>query len=208
MPFTGKGRREILVIAETPGKLEDERNTQLIGRAGQRLRRSLEKIDVGLDRDCWKTNSVICFPGGTPTDKQVQYCFPTVKKTILELQPKTIILLGAVSVSSVLGWLWKPKPGAISKWAGWQIPSQELNAWICPTFHSSYLLRQEKTPNVALEFDKHLKSAFELEGRPWEKVPQWHNDIEVLLDTSKAARIVRKMISKGGKANRCEELVF
>lgn len=199
MPVTGKGRKKILVVAEAPGRKEDYKNTQLIGKSGQRLRKSLRKFGIDLDRDCWKTNAVICFPDGTPTEKQVQYCFPNLKKTVKDLQPDTIIVLGSVSLSSLIGWLWKPKPGAISKWAGWKIPAQKINAWVCPTYHPSYLLRQNN-PNVDLEFDSHLEAAINLTGKPWVVVPQYDKEIEIVINSSDAARMIREMISRGGTA--------
>ena len=61
MPVTGEGRLGVLIVAEAPGAEEDKRNEQLVGDAGQELRRACRSIDVDLDRDCWKTNSLICF---------------------------------------------------------------------------------------------------------------------------------------------------
>ena len=60
MPPSGDGRKKILVVAEAPGENEDKQNTQLIGRAGQRLKFHLKQLGVDLHRDCWKTNAVIC----------------------------------------------------------------------------------------------------------------------------------------------------
>lgn len=61
MPYTGGGRKKILIIAEAPGKIEDEKNIQLIGRCGQELRTVLSDLGLDLDADFWKTNAVTCF---------------------------------------------------------------------------------------------------------------------------------------------------
>jgi uracil-DNA glycosylase len=64
MEVTGKGGKKILIIAEAPGKTEDEQGIQLIGEAGQILRNCLEELDYNLDRDFWKTNIINCRPPG------------------------------------------------------------------------------------------------------------------------------------------------
>mgnify|MGYP001766403057 CR=1 FL=1 len=61
MPVTGKGKKEILILSEGPGKNEDEQNKQLIGEAGQLLRSRLKECGLSLDEDFWKTNAVTCF---------------------------------------------------------------------------------------------------------------------------------------------------
>ena len=59
MPFTGKGRKKILFVAEAPGRIEDNKNEQLIGKAGQLFRRILTPLDFNLDRDGFKHNAII-----------------------------------------------------------------------------------------------------------------------------------------------------
>ena len=190
----GAGRRR------GPGGQEDERNTQLVGPAGQRLRKELKKIDVDLDRDCWKTNAVICRPGEgkNPTDEQVAACRPNLLKTVEELRPSTMILLGLPAVRSTIGWLWREDPGSMARWAGWRIPCQRWNCWVCPTYHSSYVMRTERdeknrTSGVfAMMFAQHLRSAFALEGRPWKERPRF-DLAETTADADEAARWVRRM---------------
>src|SRR3990167_7733579 len=72
MPYTGEGRKKILVVAEAPGRKEDEKGTQLIGQDGQLLRQTLKQLDIDLDWDCWKTNAVICRPPNNITPKEEQ----------------------------------------------------------------------------------------------------------------------------------------
>src|SRR5690606_3533793 len=83
----------------------------------------------------------------TPTKKQIEYCRPNLNRTIKQLKPKVIIPLGGTAVQAVLAPIWKEAPGSISKWTGWNIPSQELNAWVCPTFHPSYVIRELSDKN-------------------------------------------------------------
>jgi len=190
MQPTGQGKRGVLIVAEAPGASEDEKGTQLIGKAGQELRRIMKELGWNLDRDCWKTNVLICRPPDNrkPTEKEIHYCRPNLLKTIKQLQPETIILMGGVAVKSLIGHVWKESVGAIGRWVGWRIPCQELNTWICPTWHPSYLLR-ENNPVLNLHFQKHLEDAFDLSGRPWEEVPKYRETVKVLYPGVAAERI-------------------
>jgi uracil-DNA glycosylase len=192
MPATGEGRKKILVVAEAPGQTEDERGEQLIGDAGQLLRRHLRKFDVDLDRDCWKTNACICRPKNnvTPTNAQIEACRPNVLRAIKEFRPRTIILLGASAVRSAIGHCWREDPGAIGRWVGWTIPHREWNAWICPTWHPSYLKRTENRKGegelLSMFFDRHLEAAVSFKKRPWKTPPR--RDIRLIVEPSLAAR--------------------
>lgn len=201
MPYAGKGRKKILLVAEAPGVDEDKSNTQYIGTASQLLAKLLHKAGLDMRRDCWMTNAIICRPylNRKPTVNEIQYCRPNLLKTINELEPRVVILMGAVPVQSLLGHLFKEKPGAISKWNGMMIPSQETNTWIVPAYHPSYLMRV-KNDLLDREFIKIIKRAAAKKIRPWheQRFPDYEDKVDVVLDTKKAARILRQMITKGG----------
>lgn len=144
MPVTGEGRMGVLIIAEAPGEQEDAQGTQLIGPAGQCLRRSLAKFDVDLDKDCWKINAVNCRPVGNETPSEIHYksCWrQMVLPAIQELHPRTIILLGGTALNQWLTEFW-PEKVSISTIRGYCIPDHALGAWVCPAYHPSYVMRQ------------------------------------------------------------------
>jgi len=208
MPVTGNGRRKVLVVAEAPGKIEDERNEQLVGPAGLFLREVLDEIGVDLDGDCWKTNALICRPPNNenPTTEQIEYCRPNLTKTLDEFDPDVVIPLGDAAIRCVIGPYWKEDTGSVSKWAGWQIPHIKTNKWICPTYHPSYVMRQKESnareyPVLRLWFKKHLESAFSLQGKPWQNQPNYVDDVEVLYDVEQAARRIRAFVSEGGASS-------
>jgi uracil-DNA glycosylase family 4 len=200
MPVYGEGRKGVLVIGEAPGANEDERGRPFVGKAGDLLRTTLKAIGVDFDKDCWVTNALICRPPDNKISdpKAIEYCRPNVMRAIRELKPKVIILLGASAVKSVIGEIWKESVGELSRWVGWNIPCQKLNAWICPTYHPSYLLR-EHNEVLDIFFAAHLEKAFAHEARPWETVPDWEKDVEVVIDTNKAAEILRVFTRRGGQ---------
>lgn len=145
MPVTGQGRMKILIVAEAPDEQEDKRNTQLIGPAGQVLRETLSEFGIDLDRDCRKTNAVRCRPPDNrkPTVMEIASCQSHIWEEIRANPPKLIILLGQVAVESFLYGRVK-SPGMIGRWRGFAIPDQKAKAWICPTYHPSYILRSRE----------------------------------------------------------------
>jgi len=211
MPVTGEGRKGILIVGEAPGETEDDQNVQFIGPAGQELRKPLRALGIDLDRDCWKTNALICRPtkkddngyikNRPPTDKEIGYCRPNLQNTIRKLNPRVIITLGLYATQSVIDPLWSDGVGQqITKWVGWKIPSQKINTWICPTYHPSYILRSKDQPNgkvIKLWFERHLKAAVELEDRPWKEIPDYASQIKVTATPWKVARWLRELIHKG-----------
>ncbi len=199
MPVAGEGRRKVLVIGEAPGEIEDQQGKPFVGRTGQRLQQVLSDLGVDLFRDCWVTNSVICHPFKDKLpEKAVGYCQPNVLKAVRELDPEVIILLGAQPVKSLIGALWKEDPGGITRWAGFRIPCQIPNAWVCPTFHPSFVMREEMdgkgNPVAGIWWKEHLKQAFKLKGRPWDEVPDYSKQVEVVVDPEEAAGRVESFL--------------
>ena len=202
MPVTGDGGRGILVVAEAPGKNEDEQGVQLVGKAGQHFRKVLSKLGYDLDDDCWKTNALICRPmtaSGTnrkPSNQEVEYCRPNLLQTIKELKPRVVVPMGGPAIESVVGYCWgKSNVGSVGRWVGFQVPAQRVNAWVCPTYHPSFVAREDDEV-VNLWFERHLESAFDIVGRPWETVPTWEQDVRVVMNDEKAAGVLRKMMTK------------
>ena len=168
MKPTGEGKKRILVLAESPGRIEDEQGTQLIGESGQLLRQVLKSLNIDLDIDCHKTNSCSCRPENNREPKQIEInsCRQRVLSEIKTFKPHIIIPLGSIAVESLIGDRWHKDLEGISRWRGWQIPDRDLNAWICPTFHPSFVLRSEGNPTIAHYFKKDLEAAIGLIDKP------------------------------------------
>jgi uracil-DNA glycosylase family 4 len=196
MCVSGEGRKQILIVGEIASVRDDQQGRQF---TGKRLNETLRKFGLEMRRDCWLTNAVIC-RSRKAGPKHVDHCRPNLVNAIKELKPEKIILLGKLAVRSLIGWLWKEDVGAFDRWIGWRIPNQRLNAWICPTFHPSYvdrLLDDRKgrpKPSVApLMFERHLEDALRVEGRPWKTVPDFKRMIRVEMNPDVAARAIRRM---------------
>lgn len=189
VPVSGEGRRGVLVVDDAPGKTEDEKNAHFMGEAGQYLRRALRLHGVDLDRDCWKTHAVVCRPPAsrTPDTNEVDYCRPNLLDTLQRLKPAVIIPLGHIATRSVVA----PQHADVSqtlRWVGQQIPDQRLNAWVCPTWHPSYMSKGRDNDVMALWFGRHLAGAFALQGVPWpDGPPNYARGVERMLDPVAAA---------------------
>lgn len=208
MEVSGLGERRIMVIGEAPGEADDNEGSQFVGKSGVELRKRMRACGLDLDRDCWKTNAIICRPSTVrkkhvelsnrpPTDVEIDYCRPNLLKAIETLKPVAFLLLGTAAVQSLIGHIWREAPGSINRWQGWVIPCQSLNAWIFPTFAPSQLLRED---DVVLHrmFDTVLEKLGDIEDRPFKDVPDERSNVEIVMDPSRAARMLRKMIEKGG----------
>lgn len=205
MAVTGEGRRGILIVAEAPGAEEDKHGIQLVGPAGKYLEKSLRRIGVDMREDCWLTNAIICRPENnrTPTLNEIEYCQPNLFKTIEELKPKVIVPMGTAAVQSLIGRVWKDDVGPIGQWVGFKIPSREPNAWICPVWHPSYMIRNEGKPTFSVQellYGHQLEGAFSFNKIPWEEdgPPDYNSMVEKIIDHKKAAKVIRKMIKYGG----------
>ena len=206
MRVTGDGRAGVLIVAEAPGAEEDERGIQLVGTTGSYLEDTLQKIGVDMRRDCWLTNSLICRPqdSADPTDDQLEWCRPNLQNTIDELKPSTIIPLGVHAIKSLLTPIYRDEQGyAMARWAGWRIPCQQPNAWICPTYHPSYVIQQRDAyesarralwPVLQSMWERHLAAAFASPSSPWLEPPNYATKVRIIYDDAEAANAVMKLL--------------
>lgn len=197
MPVSGKGRKRVLIIAEAPGENEDERGIQLIGNSGMKLVQLLHRIGVNMRKDCWLTNALICRPpkNAEPNNKQIDFCRPNLARTIEDLQPDVIIPLGKTAIRSLMTLAWKSgEVDDVASWAGWVIPCQQLNAWICPTYHPSFLLQSDIQATAEMFVTRHLKAAFALEGKPYPNgIPDYKPQCRIIYNDEEAAHEIRMM---------------
>ena len=104
VPGDGKFSAKVMIIAEAPGKEEDETGLPFVGAAGRFLDHVLE--GTKLDRkDFFITNTVKCRPpkNRTPKKNEVKICTSNYLFEQIELiNPKLIMLLGGVAAKAVL----------------------------------------------------------------------------------------------------------
>ena len=140
VPGQGNSRPEILFIGEGPGEDEDRQGLAFVGRAGQLLTRLI--VRMGFTRDeVFIANIVKCRPPNNrkPLPEEMNACRPYLERQIAVLNPKVMVLLGASALEGIIP---SELPGrTISKVRGKWLDYQNIPTM--PTFHPSYLLRNQ-----------------------------------------------------------------
>ncbi len=185
-PF-GKFKKGILNLGEAPGETEDKKGRQWQGKAGQRLQKAYKKLGIDLFEDCLNFNAVNCRPtdnkgnNRSPTNNEVLCCRKRVLKIIEEYKPKVIVLFGQTALQSIIGWRWTKQLGNISKWRGFTVPDQHFKAWLCPTFHPSYIDRRQDSLEIETIWMQDLERAIEKADQPIPlTVPDEENSIRFI----------------------------
>lgn len=149
----GPENSKIMIIGEGPGEHEDLQGLPFVGRAGQLLDKIFLSVDLNRREHLYICNIVKCRPPNNraPSEDEANTCWQYLQAQIKYIDPKIIILAGAVAVKGVL----KTKDAKITKIRGQWIDSKDpllAGRKIMPIFHPSYLLRHEW--NKALDSPK------------------------------------------------------
>ena len=144
----GPENAKIMIIGEGPGENEDLQGLPFVGRAGQLLDKIFESVNLNRKEHLYICNIVKCRPPNNraPLEEEATACWEYLQAQIKYVDPKIIILAGAVAIKGVL----KIKDPKITKIRGQWI---DVGAYcntplltgrkIMPIFHPSYLLRHE-----------------------------------------------------------------
>lgn len=191
---SGQGKKKILIVSAAPNKEADRKGVHLTGDELKLLTQVLRKNGIDLERDCWLTSSLICRTkrDAEPSDKQVEYCRPNIVNFIKQNNPNVIILLGISAIRSVIGWLWKEKPGEEARWVGFKIPDRQINAWICPTFSLHKLIKLNDDV-LNLFFSRHIEHAVKEKEKPWNETNQVpiEENVKCIYDADEAADLIK-----------------
>lgn len=201
LPISGAGRKRILIVLDSPTRSEDFTGKPVSGETGALLKAELSKVGVDLMRDCWVTYAINChIPKGEEDSAQVLHCRPNVLKAVRELDPTVVLTFGFAAMRSLVGHTWREDVGELERWVGYQIPAQALNVWICPMWGlQRYMERKQKDKVLSIHFNKFLKAAVrKCSDKPWDVVPDWKSEVEIVYDSDVAAQRIRKCIELGG----------
>lgn len=104
VPGEGSTNAKLFFIGEAPGAREDETGRPFVGRSGNLLTSMIEEI--GLSReDVFITSILKSRPpkNRTPKRSEIELCRPYVEKQIEIINPRVVVLLGSVAISSMVG---------------------------------------------------------------------------------------------------------
>ena len=134
----------LMFVGEAPGEDEDREGEPFVGKAGQLLMKIIQA--TGLDRKKVYIANVLKYRPDTPSKSfgnrkprkdEIETWFPFLMRQIEIIQPKVIVGLGATALEGLLGHM----PTGITRLRGnWQ---SYRSVPVMPTFHPSYLLRNQ-----------------------------------------------------------------
>ncbi len=133
---------QLMFVGEAPGADEDEEGEPFVGKAGQLLTKIIQA--TGLSRaDVYIANILKCRPdtpgqsagNRKPTPEEMQTCISYLHEQIDLVKPKVLVALGGTAVEGLLN-----KSGIMKLRGQWQ---EYRGIPLMPTFHPSYLLRNQ-----------------------------------------------------------------
>ncbi|MBN2205961.1 MAG: uracil-DNA glycosylase [Candidatus Aminicenantes bacterium] len=159
VPGEGHPAAALLFVGEAPGHDEDVQGRPFVGRAGQLLTKIIAAMSFRRE-DVYITNVVKCRPpeNRTPAREEVEACAPYLAAQIEILRPKAIVSLGKSATDFFLrsGKGMTQLRGEFFDFHG--IP-------VMPTFHPSYVLRQESIRSVKKQVWQDMQKVMKLLGR-------------------------------------------
>ena len=193
----GDGSSGLMFIGESPGNLEDELNTPLVGPSGKMLEAYVQAEGINPETII-KLNAVACCPPDMrdPTGIEIESCRGRVWTAIEKYKPKVIVPLGMVALETLIGHRWPKKKdekesglGSMSRWFNWAIPDRQTKCWIIPNYHPAYIMRTRRNsrdgsepPNPAAElwFENGIQNAVDHLDIPMPKFKDEESCVEVL----------------------------
>ena len=130
-----------------------------VGPAGQLLDKMLEAIGVDRKKDTFITNVVKCRPpqNRDPASDETCACLPILRRQIAIIEPKAILVLGAVAATELLG-----NGESIKKLRVQEHFYKGIPAVV--TYHPAAMLRDASYKRPAWEDLKKLSAILKLSG--------------------------------------------
>ncbi|MDR0409646.1 MAG: uracil-DNA glycosylase [Spirochaetaceae bacterium] len=151
VPGEGPKQPLVLVVGEGPGADEDASGRPFVGAAGRLLDKMLLSIGLERGKNCFIANVIKCRPprNRDPYPEETEACLPFFERQFALLNPALILTVGKVPVKTLLG----TNEGITRLRGNWRT---YRGVPLLPTFHPSYLLRDESQKQFAWEDLKSL----------------------------------------------------
>lgn len=145
------GKVDVILVGESPGAIETSINRPISGQVSSLLIKALELVKVK-STDYYFTNAVSCRPlERAPSAIDIKACRSRLVEEITQRRPKVVVLLGSTALKSLGNYAGADNIMTTRGRYRW---SSELNAWILPIYHPSFVLRQ---PNLFHDFMRDLQ---------------------------------------------------
>lgn len=147
----GKTNAQLVFVGEAPGEEEDIQGKPFVGRAGKLLDQLIERIGLGRS-DVYICNVLKCRPPGNrdPEEQEREVCKHYLFAQLELIKPKIICTLGRHAYNTLLG-----VDERITRIRG--MLTSYRGTSLLPTYHPSFLLRNQNKINEAWEDMEKLK---------------------------------------------------
>ncbi|MGD8539348.1 MAG: uracil-DNA glycosylase [Candidatus Aminicenantes bacterium] len=159
VPGEGNGDADLMFIGEAPGRDEDLQGRPFVGRAGQLLTKIIQAMNFSRD-DVYITNIVKCRPPNNrePNREETDECKAYLFEQIASIKPKVIVTLGNVPTHFFI-----PSKQGVTALRGTFQPFEDI--LVMPTFHPSYLVRNESNRLLKKKVWEDMKKVMAYLGR-------------------------------------------
>lgn len=142
VPGEGNLKAELMFVGEAPGRDEDIQGRPFVGKAGQLLTKIINAMKFQRE-DVYITNVVKCRPpdNRTPNGEEVEKCKGFLFEQLKLIRPKVIVALGKVAADSFI----QSRLGMTALRGDFYDFNQIK---VMPTFHPSYLIRNEGNQKI------------------------------------------------------------
>jgi DNA polymerase len=159
VPGEGDKAAELMFIGEAPGRDEDAQGRPFVGRAGQLLRKIIAAMKFRED-EVYITNIVKCRPpeNRVPHREESEACLPYLLRQIELTRPRVIVLLGKTPTDHFL----PSRQGMTARRGNF---GDYRGIPVMPTFHPSYLIRNEGNRELKRMVWEDMQKVMALLGR-------------------------------------------
>jgi DNA polymerase len=137
VPGEGNLNADLMFVGEAPGHDEDLQGKPFVGKAGQLLTKIINAMEFKRE-EVYITNIIKCRPpkNRNPNQQEIDCCKDYLYKQISLIRPRVIVTLGNVPTHFFI-----PLKEGITALRGKFFEFEQIQ--IMPTFHPSYLIRNE-----------------------------------------------------------------
>ena len=159
VPGEGNPDADLMFIGEAPGRDEDIQGKPFVGRAGQLLTKIIQAMKFSRE-DVYITNIVKCRPPNNrePEREEIKECQTYLFEQIANIQPKVIVTLGNVPTHFFI-----PSRSGVTALRGTFYPFEDI--LVMPTFHPSYLVRNEANRSLKKSVWEDMKKVMAYLGK-------------------------------------------
>jgi DNA polymerase len=142
VPGEGNLGAELMFVGEAPGRDEDIQGRPFVGRAGQLLTKIIQAMQFKRE-EVYITNIVKCRPpeNRNPHKQEIEMCQEYLREQLEMIKPEVIVTLGKVAADCFI----QSKLGMTALRGSFY---EFNNIKVMPTFHPSYIIRNEGNKEI------------------------------------------------------------